>query len=228
MAANVTLSTSRTPLASTPEPAQRERVLQEQQQQVRHIWQSVGFRAMGQGTEAVMQMGFEALANGVYPLALAIYTQVIESDLSDDNIAAEAHLRRGTALERLDRLAEAIQDFDEIEELDPSDDNILAEAHLRRGAALERRGRSFEAIEDFNCVEEIDPENESILIHALLRRGSIHAAQGYWAEALHDYTEALEINSGDLVLAAKLHAKIEKAERMLSQLPVSGGEAGTR
>ena len=96
--------------------------------------------------------------------------------MNDNVVPQQANL--GIALAGLDRIDEAISEFNKALELDPN----IVEAHINLGAALTRRGRMDEAAREFSEALRLDPnrpEPHYNLAGIYYFRGDYAAA---WAE----------------------------------------------
>lgn len=98
---------------------------------------------------------------------------------------SEALLRRGICYHNLDRLADAIADFNRAAELAPD----AAEIFYSRGFSLHRLKRYREAVQDFNRALELEPD----YAEAFHRRGNLFAATGETDRALKDLTQATQL-----------------------------------
>jgi tetratricopeptide (TPR) repeat protein len=96
--------------------------------------------------------------------------------------AAEATYNRGVASLRLNRLDEALADFNKTIELNPKD----PDAWNNRGLVYNRLGRTQEALSDFNKALELDDLNGQ----AYNNRGLVYLKLGKNNEAIEDLKKA--------------------------------------
>ena len=108
---------------------------------------------------------FEFLKNN-YGKSIQLLSEAIEQD-SGHKLA---YMSRGSALLRLDRLEEAIADFDHAIQLKP---DFPRSYHLR-GLAKEKQGSYSDAIADFSKAIELDPEYAA----AYYSRATLHTKMG--------------------------------------------------
>jgi serine/threonine-protein kinase len=101
---------------------------------------------------------------------------------------AKAHLERGVALVELNKLDEALGEFDDAVEFDPT----LSQAYFYRGVAYSKRGDYARAVADYNETIKLDPLNAS----AYQNRAEAHLAAGANDKAVEDYTQLLQLSSG--------------------------------
>lgn len=93
--------------------------------------------------------------------------------------------RRGMALSKLGRHAEALDDWDRLVRLSPGD----ADAHVRRGRSLDALGKPADALKAFDTALRIQPGNALALNgHALSNR-----ALKRYGEALQDFDALLAV-----------------------------------
>jgi tetratricopeptide (TPR) repeat protein len=95
---------------------------------------------------------------------------------------AEAYYNRGAANLRLNRLDEALADFNKTIELNPKD----PDAWNNRGLVYNRLGRTQEALSDFNKALELDDLNGQ----AYNNRGLVYLKLGKNNEAIEDLKKA--------------------------------------
>ena len=98
--------------------------------------------------------------------SIELLTQAIE----EDNDHKLAYMSRGSAYLRLERLDDAIADFDHAIHLNP---DFPRSYHLR-GLAKEKQGTFVEAIADFSKAIELDPEYAA----AYYSRATLHSKMG--------------------------------------------------
>ena len=102
---------------------------------------------------------------------------------------AEAHGRRGYSSLVLDRLDDAVREFEEALRLNPQ--NVAALSGL--GVAYRRLGCHDEALQQYASALKIKPDYARA--HTNLAVTYWH--QGRWDEAIHEYEAALRIRPGD-------------------------------
>jgi len=118
-----------------------------------------------------------------YKDALAHFTEKIRVNPRD----AEAYYHRAEVRERLDRLAEAIEDYTEAIRFKPE-----AMTYNKRALINHRLHRDAEAIADFTEVIRLEPNAE-----VYNNRGIAKNNLGRYEEALADYTEAIRLKPDD-------------------------------
>ncbi len=106
--------------------------------------------------------------------SIELLTQAIE----EDNDHKLAYMSRGSAYLRLERLDDAIADFDHAIHLNP---DFPRSYHLR-GLAKEKQGTFAEAIADFSKAIELDPEYAA----AYYSRATLHTKMGNEDRAVDD------------------------------------------
>jgi tetratricopeptide (TPR) repeat protein len=115
----------------------------------------------------------ELYSNGMYEFINQNYDRSIEilSQVAElDRRRKLTFVSRGSAYLRLDRLEEALDDFNRAIELDSK----YARAYHLRGLVLERQGDDSSAIEDFTQAIELNPEYGA----AYHSRATLHAKTG--------------------------------------------------
>ena len=108
---------------------------------------------------------FEFLKDN-YGKSIQLLSQAIEQEPGHKL----AYMSRGSAFLRLDRLDEAIADFDRAIHLNP---DFPRSYHLR-GLAKEKQGTHADAIDDFDKAVELDPQYAA----AYYSRATLHTKMG--------------------------------------------------
>jgi tetratricopeptide (TPR) repeat protein len=96
--------------------------------------------------------------------------QLLTRAIEEDNDHKLAYMSRGSAYLRLERLDDAIADFDHAIHLNPD----FARSYHLRGLAKEKQGTFTEAIADFSKAIELDPEYAA----AYYSRATLHTKMG--------------------------------------------------
>lgn len=111
--------------------------------------------------------------NGIFEFLKDNYGKSIEllsQAIEQDNDHKLAYMSRGSAFLRLDRLDEAIADFDRAIQLNP---DFPRSYHLR-GLAKEKQGTYADAIADFSKAIELNPDYAA----AYYSRATLHTKMG--------------------------------------------------
>jgi tetratricopeptide (TPR) repeat protein len=98
---------------------------------------------------------------------------------------AEAYYRRGCAYARLDKLQEALDDFQRALALKPDH----AAAHYHRGLVRARQGKVEEAIADWSRTIALQPDHAE----AYAMRGDAYERLNRWDEAAGDYAKLVDL-----------------------------------
>lgn len=116
--------------------------------------------------------------------------------------SAADYLRRGKALLRMQRVADAMDDFSQALRLKPK----YPEALLARGIALLAQGRVEDAVKDFDSVLRLDSRSAP----AYAGRAAGHAYRGDDASAAADYSKALEVAPPEWPQRAKVEGALSR------------------
>ena len=106
--------------------------------------------------------------------------------LAQQPTQAEARIGRGDALLALQRLDEALSEFDRVIQAQPQNTG----AWTRRGAALSQLGRAEDAIAAFSRALEMKPEDAETLD----RRGNMYLMLRRFEEAARDFSRTLALD----------------------------------
>jgi hypothetical protein len=110
----------------------------------------------------------------------------------------EVHVIRAARLYDLDRLSEALRDFDRAIACKPSDARMRASLHSSRGTTLCRMRRFLEAIEDYTRAIAIDP-----------RSREFYLGRGYSRLKLENLSDGFE----DFLIADEMHRPLALGPR---------------
>ena len=124
---------------------------------------------------------FAASQVGDFATAEIYWTQLL--DLLPNEAAIWSN--RGNSRVGLNKLEDAIADYDKAIELAPN----APDPYLNRGAALEGLGQWEAAILDYNQLLRLDPKDPS----AYNNRGNAKTGLGQWQAAISDYDKAIEL-----------------------------------
>ena len=131
-----------------------------------------------------------------YAEALKEYNRAIDYYSQD----IEARLSRGFVNEKLNRISDALIDYELTVTLDPSKQNLLgskivtfkkqlAKNHLQRGIKLQDQKRYEEALKAYNQANNIDPQNAAIYY----QRGKFYLIQQTYAKAELEFNHAIRL-----------------------------------
>jgi Tfp pilus assembly protein PilF len=129
--------------------------------------------------------GMEYFVDHNYGHSIELLSQAIENDPG----FALAIKSRGAAYLRLDKVQEAVADFNTVVEMDPGN----ARAYHLRGLAYEKSGEDGKALDDFNRALELN-SNYGAVYHS---RASLHNKMGRPEQATEDIrmvTHLTELN----------------------------------
>ena len=160
--------------------------------EVYDYYASAAARAEEQVREAA-----KLLSPGNYERAVPRLDQAVETDPTSWN----AYFQRGLAKQNLDKLDDALADFDHALALKPD----LVEALTARAEILRRQGNLKRAMEELTKALEFKAD-----LTAHYSRGSIYSELGQHQEALADFTWVIE-QSRDAPFAYFARAKSRRA-----------------
>ncbi len=138
-----------------------------------------------QAIQTTFDEGVHAFVQNDIDTSVEKFSRVIEEDAN----YRLAHVSRGAAYLRLERVDDALADFDRAVEIDPSH----AKAYHLRGLAYAKQGKNEQALENFNRAIELDPEYGA----AYYSRSTIQSHLGHHDAAFDDiqmYTALTEQN----------------------------------
>lgn len=137
------------------------------------------------------QEGASALLRGRYEQAIALYDEALKAkDLGPARLAS-MYNDRGVAKWRLERLDEALADFNKAIELYPQ----YASLYNNRGNVLFDLDKTEQALKDFNKAIELSPGYGV----AYNNRGNVLLELGRRGEAVEDFKRAIAIMPGNAV-----------------------------
>ena len=119
----------------------------------------------------------------VWRNTIVLWNYVIEKE--PDRVP-QAYNNRGVALKNMNRMQEAIQDFDRAIVLNPE----YPLAYNNRGVTLKKMGMLREAIEDFDRAIDLNPS----YYKAYDYRGSAYSKIGRLDKAIEDFDKAISLN----------------------------------
>lgn len=131
----------------------------------------------------------KALAAGDYDSAIALYTNVLQSERLDTALLAAVYQERGVARHKSGTPVTAIADYTNSIWLGVLPDSLLARSFLDRGIAYVEVGELIRARRDFDNAIAKDPH----LADAYFGRATVLRLLGNPQEALGDYDEALRL-----------------------------------
>ena len=130
--------------------------------------------------------GMSAFVGTEFDKSIALLTEALEHE-PEFKLAL---IGRGSAYLKLNRLDEALADFDRVVTIDGS----YARAFHLRGLVREKLGDDAAAVKDFNRAVALDPEYGA----AYYSRGAVHAKMSNDDQALKDMQTAAQLGSVNL------------------------------
>jgi len=116
---------------------------------------------------------------------IGLWNYVIEREPTR---ATLAYYVRGFALEKMDRLEEALNDYTTVITLEP----FHLEVYYSRSRVFDKMGLLNEAIEDYGSIIALDP----LSYKAYNSRGILYARTGSFEKAIEDFNKSIAINPG--------------------------------
>lgn len=139
----------------------------------------------GYMAQGALRAGRSAMEHGDFKLAIARYTEAIESGrLGPENLSI-AYNNRGNACSAAGDSAHSIQDYNQALAINPN----FTQAYFNRGIEWYRRQKYKESLADFNQAAALEPQ----MAGAYFNRSFPLAALGRFDEALADLKKALEL-----------------------------------
>ena len=140
------------------------------------------------GAQALLN-GYFASEDKEYERAIRHYTRAIESDSISLSQASDAYRARGDAYFHLQRLHQALDDYNLALHLNPKN----APALNNRGNAYTKKGLFDLAMSDFNAALRLDPG----FALAYQNRANVHFFFGRFEKAAKDYAVSLRLDPSD-------------------------------
>lgn len=128
-------------------------------------------------------------ATDAYNKAKDDFSQVIDQQLNNSNMLADALYNRGMLYYQDRKNDQAIADFSKAIELPPDNPEISLELYLQRGDTYTKMGKTDLAIADFSTAIKLAPDNPE----AYYLRAQAYEDKGENALALADYEKVLEL-----------------------------------
>lgn len=155
------------------------------------------YASAAQRAEEQVREAAKLLSPGNYERAMPQLDQALKTDPTSWN----AYLQRGLAKQSLEKLDEALSDFDHALALKPD----LVEALTGRAEIFRRQGNPQRSLEELNKAIELKPD-----LTAHYSRGAIYAELGRHDDALAEFTWVIE-QSRDAPFAYFARAKSRRA-----------------
>jgi tetratricopeptide (TPR) repeat protein len=130
--------------------------------------------------------GLEAAKKGDNAAAVSLFTEALASGQVPQEDRAVVHLARGISYSQMERLNDALTDFNAALQIRPD----YGEAYLNRGAIFLTMGRFQNAVEDFDKGLGLLPD----VVVVYNDRGFAHENMKNYAKARADYQQALALD----------------------------------
>lgn len=177
--------------------------------QLRQDMEVAKLRQANEPATKVHEEGVAASNAGDNDAALRHFSRAIDLFGNENLTSVRTYMWRGYVLERMNRLAEALADYDQALAINP--DSVTA--RQRRAALLTRLGRYDQALKDLDAALEYEPDSAWIYMD----RGDTLAEAGRYDEAFPEYEKATKAANDRyktmIWLGEKLDAMLPEEQR---------------